>query len=358
MLFRLNDLDNNRTVHDECSSPLRRAELVEVGRLGEALIECVPNFSEGRDTTKVQQIVDAIIQVPEVKVLHVDQGYDANRTVITFVGSPEGIEEAAFRAMEKASEVIDMQAQHGEHPRLGATDVMPIVPISGLSIENAIQISYRLSERVARELAVPVYNYEASAKKENRHRLEIIRKGEYEGLQKKMASSDWKPDYGKVYNPKAGATVIGARHFLLAYNVNLATHDVALAKGIAARIRESGYFEAGIRKAGLFKGVKAIGWDVPEYAMVQVSTNITNADEVGLHDVYEAVKKLAIEAGVEIAGSELIGLIPLRCLLASGEYYAGVVSTEEEKITSAIMNLGLESVTSFEPQKRIIEYLL
>ena len=322
------------------------------------IVECVPNFSEGRDADKVQQIVEAIASVADVKVLHVDSGYDANRTVITFAGLPEGVEEAAFRGIEKASTLIDMQEQLGTHPRMGATDVMPIVPIRGVSIEEAKQISYHLSERVAKELAIPIYNYEKSAKNQNRQRLEIIRKGEYEGLKSKMSLTEWKPDYGEIFNPRAGATVIGARHFLLAYNVNLVTRDVALAKVIAERIRESGKMIAGRRQAGLFKGVKAIAWDVAEYAMVQVSTNITNTEEVGLHDVYEAVKMLALEADVAIAGSELIGLTPLRCLLASGEYYAGVALSEEEKIASAIKNLGLESVVPFDPQKRIIEYLL
>lgn len=354
----MNDLDDIRTVHDERSSPLRQAQRIALGRLGGAIIECVPNFSEGRDVAKIQKIVDAIAQVPEVKVLHIDMGFDANRTVITFVGSPVGIEEAAFRGIEKAAELIDMRKQEGTHPRLGATDVMPIVPISGVSMEEVKQISYRLSERVARELAIPVYNYEHSAKNTARQRLEWIRNGEYEGLKSKMGLPDWKPDFGTDYNHKTGATVIGARSFLLAYNINLASHDVALAKGIASRIRESGKKEVGLHTAGLFKGVKAIGWQVEEYNMVQVSTNITDTDEVGLHDVFEAVKRLAKASGVAVAGSELIGLIPLCCLLESGNYYAGVESSEQEKITSAIKNLGLESVVPFDPQKRIIEYLL
>jgi len=322
------------------------------------IIECVPNFSEGRDAAKVQQIVDAISPVAGVKVLHVDQGYDANRTVITFAGTPEGIMEAAFNAIATAAEVIDMRTQKGSHPRLGATDVMPIVPISGVSVEEAKQISYRLSERVARELNIPVYNYESSARSDARRRLEVIRKGEYEGLSDKLTSEDWKPDYGSQFNAKSGATIIGARSFLLAYNVNLATRDVSIAKAIAERIRESGKIVAGQRKPGLFKGVKAIAWDVPEYSMVQVSTNITNVDKVGMHDVYEAVKGFAEAEGVSIAGSELIGLSPLRCLLASGKFYAGADATEKECVESAIAHLGLESVTPFDPEQRIIEYLL
>ena len=322
------------------------------------IIECVPNFSEGRDPGKVQQIVDAIAQISEVKVLHVDSGVDANRTVITFAGSPEGIEEAAFCAIKKASEIIDMSIQKGTHPRLGATDVMPIVPIQGIDIEEAKRLSYRLSERVSRELAIPVYNYEESAKSTARQRLEIVRKGEYEGLAHKMLQPDWSPDYGTVYNAKSGATIIGARQFLLAYNVNLATTEVKIAKDIASSIRESGKTSDGKRQKGLFKGVKAIGWDVPEYGMVQVSTNITNTEEVGLHDVYEAVRRLAHNFSVSVAGSELIGLTPQRCILASGAYYCAGENSDKDKIALAIEKLGLASVVPFNPQERIIEYLL
>lgn len=322
------------------------------------IIECVPNFSEGQDAVKVQSIADAVASVSGAKVLHVDSGFDANRTVITFAGTPDAIEQAAFLAIKAASEVIDMRTQSGTHPRIGATDVMPIVPVSGVSVDEAKQISYRLSERVAEELSIPVYNYEHSAKEKGRARLEDIRRGEYEGLEEKMKRLDFMPDYGSAYNPKSGATVIGARSFLLAYNINLKTRDVSLAKNIAAAIRESGKMLEGNRIAGLFKGVKAIGWDVPEYDMVQVSTNITNTEVVGLHDIYEAVRSLAKDANVEVAGSELIGLTPLRCLLSSGEYYASSSVSEDDKIQIAIQELGLESVVPFNPQERIIEYLL
>lgn len=322
------------------------------------IIECVPNFSEGRDSAKVQAIVASIAQIPDVKVLHVDSGYDANRTVITFVGTPKGIEEAAFQGIKKASELIDMRYQNGTHPRLGATDVFPIVPISGVSIDDVIALSYRLSYRVTTELSIPVYNYEQSAKKPERHRLEMVRKGEYEGLEVKMKQPEWQPDYGTKYNAKTGAIIIGVRHFLLAYNVNLATRDVAVAKSIAADIRESGNVVHGKRIKGLFKGVKAIGWDVPEYEMVQVSTNITNTERVGLRDVFEAVREIAKQNGVEIAGSELIGLIPLRCIMEAGAFYVGDKASEKEKIDGAINNLGLSSVVPFNPQERIIEKLL
>lgn len=322
------------------------------------IVECVPNFSEGRDAGKIQQIADAIEQINGVKVLHVDMGYDANRTVITFAGTPEGVEEAAFRGIQKAAELIDMRLQKGTHPRMGATDVMPIVPVSQVDIEEAVEISYRLSKRVADELNVPVYNYEQSANNKSRTRLELIRQGEYEGLESKMSQAEWKPDYGDGFNAKTGATVIGARPFLLAYNVNLATRDIQLAKDIAATIRESGRVIVGERHKGMFQGVKAIGWDVPEYEMVQVSTNITNTEAVGMHNVYEAVKKLAQDAGVAIAGSELIGLCPKRCILASGKFYLADSPYEEELIKRAIKELGLESVMPFNPQERIIEYQL
>ncbi len=324
-----------------------------------SIVECVPNFSEGRDQSKIQAIVDVISQINDVKVLHVDIGYDANRTVITFVGTPKGVEAAAFVAIKKASEVIDMRLQKGTHPRLGATDVMPIVPVSGVTMQEAIELSYRLSKRVASELNIPVYNYENSARDVKRRRLEIVRKGEYEGLQEKMSLPDWHPDYGENYNAQSGATIIGARHFLLAYNVNLATKDVGVAKAVAAQIRESGKMKNGTRIAGLFQGVKAIGWDVPEYNLVQVSTNITNTDKVGLHDVYEAVKRTAKEQyKIEIAGSELIGLVPRQCLLESGTFYGGKAASDSEKIDNAVKQLGLNSVESFYPEERIIESLI
>lgn len=322
------------------------------------IIECVPNFSEGRDHAKIAQITQAINEVEGVKVLHVDMGFDANRTVISFAGRPEGVEEAAFQAMRVAAEVIDMRQQKGTHPRLGATDVMPIIPVSQVEISEVIALSYRLSERVARELSIPVFNYEHSAKRKQRQRLEVIRRGEYEGLEQKMSHPDWTPDYGRMFNAKAGASIIGARAFLLAYNVNLKSPDLGLAKRIAALIRESGILVNGIRKRGCFKGVKAIGWDVPEYGMVQVSTNITAIEQIGLHDVFEQVKVLAKTAGVEVSSSELIGLIPLKCLLASGAFYAPHLVAESELLEEAIAQLGLGFNTPFDPQERIIDYLL
>lgn len=322
------------------------------------LVECVPNFSEGRNSSIILQIADAISSVDKVKVLHVDMGYDANRTVITFVGSPEGVEKAAFLAMKKAAELIDMSVQKGTHPRLGATDVMPIIPISNFSIEDAIALSYRLSHQVCEQLHIPVYNYEHSARSSERQKLENIRKGEYEALPQRMTSSEWIPDYSCNYNAQSGAVVIGARKFLLAYNVNIKTRDVALAKEIAGLIRESGIIKNNRREKGLLTRVKAIGWDVPEYNMVQVSTNITDTNVVSLHQVYELIKKLAAERGFQVAGSELIGLAPLRCLLESGKFYAEASSSEDQLVDAAIEHLGLNSVVSFQSHERIIEYLL
>lgn len=329
-----------------------------LGKPKEAIIECVPNFSEGRDESKIDFIRQAIGQVQGVKVLHVDSGYDANRTVITFAGSPEGVEEAAFRAIKAAAEVIDMRQQTGEHPRIGATDVMPLVPVDGISIERVVAISHRLSRRVATELNIPVYNYEKSASCPQRKRLESIRKGEYEQLEKKILLPEWKPDYGQAFNAESGATVIGARLFLLAYNVNLKTLDVQVAKDIAAMIRESGLRINGKRQKGYFSGVKAIGWDMSEYGMTQVSTNITDTELVTLAQLYEKVKDLAAERGIEVAGSELIGLAPLKCLLDAGHFYAPELEEEKEVITQAIESLGLNSVVPFELEERIIEYLL
>lgn len=322
------------------------------------LVECVPNFSEGRDADKIQAIVDAIGHNADVKVLHVDMGYDANRTVITFAGTPEGIEQAAFDAIAKSAELIDMRQQSGTHPRMGACDVMPIIPISGVDMETVVDLSYRLSERVSRELSIPIYNYEKSAKSTSRIKLEAIRRGEYEGLAVKMLQPEWSPDFGKAFNSRSGATVVGARPFLLAYNVNLKTTDVSVAKRIASTIRESGKIIDGKRVLGLLKGVKAIGWDVPEYGMVQVSTNITDTECVGLHDVYEGIKGLAQLEGVDVAGSELIGLLPKRCLLEAGQFYAQEALDEMSLLNLASEQLGLSSVTEFDVEKRVIEFLL
>lgn len=323
-----------------------------------AIIECVPNFSEGKDADLIKKIADSIENIPQVKVLHIDMGADANRTVITFAGSPQGVEEAAFIAIKTAAKLIDMRQQKGTHPRLGACDVMPLVPVAGLSIEELVELSYRLTERIGTELQIPVFNYEKSARVSPRKRLENIRKGEYEGLETKMRSPEWYADNGLPFNSKSGATVLGARPFLLAYNVNLKTRDVAIAKAIASAIRESGTLQNGVRKKGKFKGLKAIGWDVAEFGMVQVSTNITDTDNVGLHDVFEEVKRLSLASNVDTDGSELIGLCPKRCLLKAGDFYRTEVMSEKESIALAIERLGLRRVDDFKADERIIEYLL
>ena len=322
------------------------------------IVECVPNFSEGRDANIINEIADAISSVSGVKVLHVDMGADANRTVITFAGNPDGVEEAAFRAVKKATELIDMSKHNGTHPRIGACDVMPLIPISGIDMDEVVALSYRLTERIGAELKVPVYNYEKSARNPLRKRLEQVRVGEYEGLEDRMSLPECQADNMQPFNIKAGATVLGARPFLLAYNVNIKTRNVAIAKEIAATIRESGKVINGERIAGTFKGVKAIGWDVPEYGLVQVSTNITDVSTVGLHDVFEEIKRLSTEKGVEVFGSELIGLSPKQCLLDSGDYYGGVNLSEKDKIDLAVEHLGLRSVVDFDIDKKIIEYLL
>ena len=322
------------------------------------IVECVPNFSEGRDANIINEIADAISSVSGVKVLHVDMGADANRTVITFAGNPDGVEEAAFKAVKKATELIDMSKHSGTHPRIGACDVMPLIPISGIEMDEVVALSYRLTERIGTGLKVPVYNYEKSARKPQRKRLEQVRVGEYEGLEDRMSLPEWQADNMQPFNEKTGATVLGARPFLLAYNVNLKTKDVSIAKDIAVAIRESGKIVNGERISGKFKGVKAIGWDVPEYDLVQVSTNITDIYNVGLHDVFEEIKHLSAEKGVEVLGSELIGLSPKQCLLDSGDYYGGAILSEKDKINLAVECLGLRSVVDFDIDKKIIEYLL
>lgn len=322
------------------------------------IIECVPNFSEGRNTETIAQITEAVAQVKGVRVLHVDSGYDANRTVLTFAGRPESVEEAAFQCVRKAMERIDMRTQKGTHPRLGAVDVLPLVPVCAVTWEEVVALSFRLSERVAKELSIPVYNYENSANIKIRRRLENIRSGEYEGLEGKMQDELWQPDYGSVFSPKSGATVIGARAFLLAYNVNLDTQNLAVAKEIAGLIRESGIKTKGMLQKGLFEGVKAIGWQAPKYGIVQVSTNITSTERVGMHNVYESVKQMARKKGISVKGSELIGLTPLRCILESGAFYAGEKASEDEQTAAAVEGLGLDSLSPFSPEKRIIEYLL
>lgn len=344
-----------------------------------ALLECVPNFSEGRDLSLIKQITDEIEGVEGVKLLDVDPGKATNRTVVTFVGEPEVVIEAAFLAIKKASEVIDMSQHGGEHPRMGATDVCPLVPISGITMEEAVGYAQKLAKRVGEELAIPTYLYEFAAATPDRQNLATIRAGEYEGLSKKLVNPTWKPDFGPAEFTatvaKTGATVIGARDFLIAYNVNLNTTSTRRANAVAFDVREKGRVkkvngktvkdENGktVRVPGMLKHVKAIGWYIEEYGIAQISINLTNIRETPVHIAFEAVCKSADSRGMRVTGSELVGLIPLNALLEAGKYFLkkqkrSVGISEAELIKIAVKSLGLDELTPFDPQKKVIEYVL
>ena len=344
------------------------------------LIECVPNFSEGRDPLIIKQITDAIKKVEGVQLLDVDPGKATNRTVVTFVGSPDHVIEAAFQGIKKASEVIDMSKHSGEHPRMGATDVCPLIPISGISMEETAAYAHKLGKRVGEELDIPVYMYESAANSSERKNLATIRSGEYEGFEDKLKDPNWKPDYGKaVFNAKSGATAIGARDFLVAYNVNLNTKSTRRANSIAFDVRENGRVlrkdnkvygpimrdENGeaIRVPGKCKSVKAIGWYIEEYGMCQISMNLTNIKETPLHIAFEACRESANQRGLRVTGSELVGLVPKSVLLDAGKFYLtkqrrSLGVSEQETIEIAIQSLGLRELGEFDPQKKVIEYLL
>lgn len=302
------------------------------------LIECVPNFSEGRNHNIIQQITEQIEKVDGVKLLNVDPGKATNRTVVTFAGSPEQVIEAAFEAIKKASELIDMSKHKGEHPRMGATDVCPLIPISGISMDEVVKYSKKLAEKVAKELNIPVYLYENSASCAERKNLADIRSGEYEGFAKKIKEPNWKPDFGpSEFNKKSGATVIGARDFLVAYNINLNTTSTRRANSIAFDIRErgrvkreNGSITGKIIKdkdgnpeyiPGTLKEVKGIGWYIDEYGIAQLSLNLTNIHITPIHVAFEEACKKAEERGVRVTGSELIGLVPLNAILDAGKYF-------------------------------------
>ncbi|MCS7036803.1 MAG: glutamate formimidoyltransferase [Saprospiraceae bacterium] len=342
------------------------------------LLECVPNFSEGRDMGVIRHITDAIESVEGIRLLDVDPGRATHRTVVTFVGEPAAVVEAAFRGIQKACELIDMRQHSGEHPRMGATDVCPLVPVSGITLEEAAEWARRLAERVGRELDLPVYLYEAAASRPERKNLAHIRAGEYEGLPEKLAHPDWKPDYGPArFNAKSGATVIGARDFLIAYNVNLNTTSTRRANSVAFDVREAGRVvkdpatgkplrdEHGepVRQPGALRGVKAIGWYIEEYGIAQVSMNITDLQAAPLHIAFEECCKSAERRGLRVTGSELVGMVPLRVLLEAGRYFlkkqqrsAGV--SEEELVKIAVKSLGLSELAPFDPKKKVIEYRL
>lgn len=341
------------------------------------LIECVPNFSEGRDPSIIKQITDEIETIEGVKLLDVDPGKATHRTVVTFVGHPDVVIEAAFKAIKKASQVIDMSKHKGEHPRMGATDVCPLIPISGVSMEEAAQYAHILAKKVGEELNIPIYMYEAAATKPERQNLANIRAGEYENLTKKLQDPQWTPDYGPTnFNAKSGATAIGARDFLVAYNVNLNTKSVRRANSIAFDIRENGRIKTDERGKkvlnaqgeveripGVCKSVKAIGWYIEEYGLAQISMNLTNIKDTPLHIAFEECCKSADRRGLRVTGSELVGLVPKNVLIDAGKYFLAKQQrsrgvTDEEIIHIAIKSLGLDELAPFEPHKKIIEYLL
>jgi len=339
------------------------------------IVECVPNFSEGRDEAIIKQITDRIEEVDGVVLLDVDPGKDTNRTVVTFVGTPEGIEEAAFRAIKKASEIIDMRQHSGAHPRMGATDVCPFVPVAGVTTEDCIEISKTLGKRVGEELKIPVYLYEHSASTPERENLANIRQGEFEGLAKKLEDPHWKPDFGPAkIHEKAGALVTGAREFLIAYNIDLNTRDKRKAKEIALTIREKGRRmrdenyqpvtnDEGnlVVIPGIFDNVKAIGWYIPEYGQAQISINLTNYKIAPPHLVFDKVREIALEKGLVVTGSELVGLIPLEAMLNAGRYFlekqgSSYAVSDKELVHTAIVSLGLNDISKFDPDEKIIEY--
>ncbi len=346
------------------------------------IIECVPNYSEGRDKGIIDQIVAAIAAVEGVKVLDVDPGEATNRTVVTFVGEPEPVLEAAFKGAEKAKELIDMRFHHGAHPRSGATDVLPLIPVSGITLEECAVLARGLAERLYRELGIPCYCYEAAAFTPERRNLAVCRAGEYEALPEKMADPARKPDFGGAYDEvaaKAGATNVGARNFLIAVNYNLNTTSTRRAMAVAFDVREKG------RKAreggsltgkllkdekgeqiwipGTLKGCKAIGWYIDEYGIAQVSMNITDIDQVPLHVAYEEVCRAAAARGLKVTGVEIVGLVPKRVLIDAGKFYLekqqrSLGISEEEIIKIAVKSMSLDDLKPFNPKEKVIEYLM
>lgn len=347
------------------------------------LIECVPNISEGRDLNKIHAIANIVETVDGVKLLDIDPGNATNRTVITFVGEPNQVVEAAFLLIKKASELIDMSKHTGEHPRFGATDVCPMVPISGITLEETATYAHTLGKRVGEELNIPVYLYEKAAQEEKRINLANCRAGEYEGLPKKLSDSEWKPDFGPTaYDDnvaKTGATAISARDFLVAYNVNLNTTSTRRANAIAFDIREAGRFKREgnaitgkkvldangkpVRIPGKLKAVKGIGWYIDEYGIAQISYNLTNINITSMHEAFYETCKAAEKRGLRVTGSELIGLIPLKAMLDAGDFYLrkqerSLGISDAEKIKIAVKSLGLDDLKPFNPNEKIIEYVL
>src|SRR5215468_1802955 len=341
------------------------------------LIECVPNFSEGRNEDVIRQINDAIKSVDGVSLLDVDPGATTNRTVVTLVGDPDAAVEAAFRAIQRAAELIDMRKHKGAHPRMGATDVCPFIPVSNVTWEKAIDCANRLGKRVGEELKIPVYLYEKAAKDKSRANLAVIRAGEYEEFSQKIKQPEWKPDFGPAtFSEKSGATAIGVRDFLVAYNVNLNTKSVRRANSVAFDVREQGRVKTAdgmpsgkpildadgepVREPGMLKHVKAIGWFVKEYGIAQVSMNLTNIEETPLHAAFDACVESAAKRGLRVTGSEIVGMVPKKSLVEAGRYFLrkqqwseGV--SEEELVDIAIRSMGLGELKHFDPNEKVIE---
>lgn len=346
----------------------------------EQLIECVPNFSEGLDLSIIKQITDECEKVDGIKLLNVDPGKTTNRTVVTFVGNPQAVIEAAFNAIKKAGELIDMSKHKGEHPRMGATDVCPLIPIKNISLEQTAIYAQKLAKRVGEELNLPIYLYEEAQTNKKRSNLSEIRAGEYEGYFKKILLPEWKPDFGpQIFDEKRGATVIGARDFLVAYNINLNTTSTRRANSVAFDVREAGRVlrdgdpitgkvilnADGSQKSipGSLKSVKAIGWYIQEYGVCQISMNLTNINITPIHIAFDEVVKKASDRGIRVTGSELIGLIPLKGMLDAGKYFLNkqkrsVGVSESELIKIAVKSMGLDELAPFNPNERIIEYVL
>ncbi|MCL2290785.1 MAG: glutamate formimidoyltransferase [Bacteroidetes bacterium] len=347
------------------------------------LIECVPNFSEGRNLEIIKQITDVIEKSEGVKLLDVDPGYSTNRTVVTFVGTPDEVVETAFQVIKKAQELIDMRQHHGDHPRFGATDVCPLVPVSNITMEETAKYARMLAKRVGEELHIPIYCYENAASEEKRRNLANVRRGEYEGLKEKLADPEWKPDFGPAqFNEsvaKSGATAISARDFLIAVNFNLNTTSTRRANAIAFDVREMGRPKRegnpitgkimkdehgnNIMIPGTLKGTKAIGWYIDEYGVAQVSMNITNTSATPLHVAYEEVKAKAEQRGVHLTGTEIVGLVPKKALLDAGYYFLkkqqrSLGIDEKEVMKIAVKSMGLDDLKPFDPAEKVIEYLL
>ncbi|MFT3745842.1 MAG: glutamate formimidoyltransferase [Pyrinomonadaceae bacterium] len=347
------------------------------------LIECVPNFSEGRDMTVIKQITDEVEKIDGVKLLDVDPGATTNRTVVTFVGTPDEVVEAAFQAVKKAQELMDMRHHKGDHPRFGATDVCPLVPISGISMEETAEYARKLGERIGSELGIPVYLYENAATTDKRRNLANCREGEYEGLKDRVSSAEWKPDFGPTeFNEsvaRSGAVAVGARDFLVAVNFNLNTTSTRRANAIAFDVREKGRpkregnpitgkivkDDSGepVMIPGTLKGTKAIGWFIAEYGIAQVSMNITNLSQSPLHVAFDEVSEKASKRGLRVTGLEIVGLVPKKAIIDAGDYYLtkqnrSLGITEREKIKIAIKSMGLDDLKPFDPDEKIIEYVL